>query len=419
MEEVDTFCTTEYSLPGSQDLGRESGDVKLEGRGGGAAIASSEQGDSVPRESESPASRVPAIGAPKAANITLEMLSSGGYYDMPMSKVAQLLGRTEGSFQRICRSLGILRWPYLVRKSLQEIMAKTEEYLDDGIQEDGMTKAEVLRTLQAHMDDIKGISGNGMDKATKQYRQYIFKVNHKLARKSSKQGQPPERPNMKVKGMLRAASKIQKTLRPSNRQISEPTSLSRCPSGAASCGRGGGGPASEDLASSGTEGSQPTRPTPRHFRDLPSSLAIQPVGSGDPASGTDIVARMATSAAVHKRLKPSTSEEYRRICLQDDQELLRLCLEMDSHLEAAQKALAMRVPSSPPKPPTPLAGANAFLAHVMHASLPPAHLLTHPAWPQLPLGRGVAFRGLSGGGLGFLPPQAGGLLGRQPYERCL
>jgi len=37
------------------------------------------------RESESPASRVPAIGAPKAANITLEMLSSGGYYDMPMS----------------------------------------------------------------------------------------------------------------------------------------------------------------------------------------------------------------------------------------------------------------------------------------------------------------------------------------------
>jgi len=46
-----------------------------------------------------------------------------------VQKVAQLLGRTEGSFQRICRSLGILRWPYLVRKSLQEIMAKTEEYL--------------------------------------------------------------------------------------------------------------------------------------------------------------------------------------------------------------------------------------------------------------------------------------------------
>ena len=47
-----------------------------------------------------------------------------------------------------------------------------------------------------------------MDKATKQYRQYIFKVNHKLARKPTKQGQPQDKGNMKVKGMLRAASKV-------------------------------------------------------------------------------------------------------------------------------------------------------------------------------------------------------------------
>ena len=46
-----------------------------------------------------------------------------------LQKAAQLLGRTEGSFQRVCRGLGILRWPYRVRKSLQAIMAKTEEYL--------------------------------------------------------------------------------------------------------------------------------------------------------------------------------------------------------------------------------------------------------------------------------------------------
>lgn len=55
---------------------------------------------------------------------------------------------------------------------------------------------------------MQGISGNGMDKATKQYRQYIFKVNHKLARKPTKQGQPQDKGNMKVKGMLRAASKV-------------------------------------------------------------------------------------------------------------------------------------------------------------------------------------------------------------------
>ena len=58
----------------------------------------------------------------------------------------------------------------------------------------------------------QGISGNGMDKATKQYRQYIFKVNHKLARKSNKQGQPQDKANMKVKGMLRAASKVPRPL---------------------------------------------------------------------------------------------------------------------------------------------------------------------------------------------------------------
>ena len=46
-----------------------------------------------------------------------------------LQKAAHLLGRTEGSFQRVCRGLGILRWPYRVRKSLQAIMSKTEQYL--------------------------------------------------------------------------------------------------------------------------------------------------------------------------------------------------------------------------------------------------------------------------------------------------
>lgn len=48
---------------------------------------------------------------------------------LAVQKVAHLLGRTEGSFQRVCRALGIVRWPYRVRKSLQAIMEKTEQYL--------------------------------------------------------------------------------------------------------------------------------------------------------------------------------------------------------------------------------------------------------------------------------------------------
>ena len=58
---------------------------------------------------------------------------------------------------------------------------------------------------------VQGISGNGMDKATKQYRQYIFKLNHKLAKKTAKQGHmEPEAGLVKFKGMLRAASKVRR-----------------------------------------------------------------------------------------------------------------------------------------------------------------------------------------------------------------
>ena len=47
-----------------------------------------------------------------------------------------------------------------------------------------------------------------MDKATKQYRQYIFKVNHKLSKKAAKLGDAALADNHKVRGMLRAASKV-------------------------------------------------------------------------------------------------------------------------------------------------------------------------------------------------------------------
>ena len=71
---------------------------------------------------------------------------------------------------------------------------------------------------------------------------------------------------------------IQKSQRPS-RQHSEGASLSGGPSGeATSGGKGSGAPASDEPASSGTEGSQLTRPSARHA--LPFGMGFQPLGSG-------------------------------------------------------------------------------------------------------------------------------------------
>jgi hypothetical protein len=71
---------------------------------------------------------------------------------------------------------------------------------------------------------------------------------------------------------------------------------------------GGGASGGDNHPSSSTEGSQPTRPIPRHFRDLPASLAFQPMGLGDLAPG-NIIGQMATSAAVHKRWAPEPYAE--------------------------------------------------------------------------------------------------------------
>lgn len=252
-----------------------------------------------------------------------------------------------------------------------------------------------------------------MDKATKQYRQYIFKVNHKLSRKAAKMGDASLTDNPKVRGMLRAASKVdfkqnslnQHFLRcqsrrckcmqcllsyswdwhcievggsrlprfPSRKSFQE-TSFSTCvqsrdlfcmsiflmaetlfcpmqiqkrkhpeadgddvvrrtshgwrqhaPAVGSHLGRGTQGPvdiqthtssssqSAEDSAerplkspskskggSNPGKPSQPTRPTPRHFRDLPASLAFEPLGK-EKAGPSNIVGRMATSAAVQNR----------------------------------------------------------------------------------------------------------------------
>ena len=85
------------------------------------------------------------------------MLGDEGYFDMPLSvseycqeggavillhetlgdslppdvlqQAAELLGLSAGSLKRVCRKLGLARWPFRVRKSLRAVIAKTEEFM--------------------------------------------------------------------------------------------------------------------------------------------------------------------------------------------------------------------------------------------------------------------------------------------------
>lgn len=72
---------------------------------------------------------------------------------------------------------------------------------------------------------------------------------------------------------------------------------------------------SPEAVSSGSRGanpgntSGPTRPTPRHFKDLPASLAFEPLGR-EKAGPLNIVGRMATSAAVQNRFPSSLFHLY-------------------------------------------------------------------------------------------------------------
>ena len=94
-----------------------------------------------------------------------------------LQQAAELLGLSAGSLKRVCRKLGLARWPFRVRKSLRAVIAKTEEFMvrpvvfarlhwalsgagahcctlqDDA--EAGDSKLEVLQSLKAQMEDVK------------------------------------------------------------------------------------------------------------------------------------------------------------------------------------------------------------------------------------------------------------------------
>lgn len=62
------------------------------------------------------------------------------------------------------------------------------------------------------------------------------------------------------------------------------------------------------------DGSLPTRPTPRHFKDLPASLAFSPLGCGERG---DIMGTMATYAAFQSRCLLVFTDHPDAICIRN------------------------------------------------------------------------------------------------------
>ncbi|KAK9824058.1 hypothetical protein WJX72_007412 [[Myrmecia] bisecta] len=115
-------------------------------------------------------------------HINPDMLLEQGFFDMPIQDAAKQLNVGLSVLKRICRTMGLARWPYRTRLSLRGLIKKTEEYLDDNTAAvcGGPQKAEVVTALQAHLDTLKGTDGHKIADDVKKYRQSIFKLNHKI-----------------------------------------------------------------------------------------------------------------------------------------------------------------------------------------------------------------------------------------------
>lgn len=121
----------------------------------------------------------------KIDHITVAYLEEHKCFDMPLVEAAKSLDVGLSVMKRVCRTLGLARWPYRTRASLQNVIEKTERYLVDHAEtEDGEAasgqKANVIEALQTQMSSVTGRGGSDLNSAIKKYRQSIFKLNYKL-----------------------------------------------------------------------------------------------------------------------------------------------------------------------------------------------------------------------------------------------
>ncbi|KAL0041696.1 hypothetical protein WJX79_001057 [Trebouxia sp. C0005] len=122
----------------------------------------------------------------KIDHITVQYLRDHHCFDMPLAEAAKSLDVGLSVMKRVCRTLGLARWPYRTRASLQSVIEKTEKYLADRRldSEEGEAcsgqKAHLLKALQLEMNSVTGQDGSDLRSDIKKYRQSIFKLNYKI-----------------------------------------------------------------------------------------------------------------------------------------------------------------------------------------------------------------------------------------------
>lgn len=119
-------------------------------------------------------------------HINQDMLKDGGYFDMPIQEAAQQLGIGLSVLKRVCRTIGLARWPFRKRQSLRNVMEQTKLYLNDI---DFASKDKVMRLLDQAAASLDGSTGEDLGPAFKRYRQAVFKLNYKINKlKDNKKG---------------------------------------------------------------------------------------------------------------------------------------------------------------------------------------------------------------------------------------
>ncbi|KAK9867528.1 hypothetical protein WJX84_012299 [Apatococcus fuscideae] len=114
-------------------------------------------------------------------HITLIGLKQDGYFDMPMQAAAVEMGVGMSVLKRVCRGLGLARWPFRLRQSLRAVISQTELYMvEDARRPGAQEKSRVLQALRDHLDSMESLVSNGLSETVRRYRQSIFKLNYKL-----------------------------------------------------------------------------------------------------------------------------------------------------------------------------------------------------------------------------------------------
>ena len=135
--------------------------------------ARSESPDSQPSEQE----RLHTDCSTSTHKLTKEFLETSGYFDMSIKQAAEELKMGMTSLKKLCRQLGLSRWPYRMRQSLQRLSESVKSYNAEGlIDESEATTVEKHKKSQL-------LESRTIPQDLKRVRQKIFKLDHRKRNK--------------------------------------------------------------------------------------------------------------------------------------------------------------------------------------------------------------------------------------------